>query len=413
MDKDFFRVVKAGGVTTPSGFRACGIHAGFRKNPERLDFALVEAECPAQCVGMFTQNKFCAAPVLFNRSQLGKSGVAKIRAIAINSGNANAATGSRGYEVVEKSADIVAGEVGCERAQVLICSTGVIGVQLPLEPYEKSASVAAQALSREGGRNAARAILTTDTVEKEVAVEIDGETLGLDGVFHIGGMVKGSGMIQPNMATMIAIITTDIPLFEQAQKTAFKHAVDRSFNCVTIDSDTSTNDTAILMSSGSGDNLVEEGSEAFEKFSRALDYVCIELAKKIAMDGEGATKVVQVSVQGAKSDEEADDAAREVANSPLVKTAIAGRDANWGRIAAALGKSDADFVQEDVDIDFIGMPVLRNGLPVDFDEDEALKRFNNSQIDIDIKLGGGCGKAIIWTCDLTHDYISINADYRS
>ena len=213
---------------------------------------------------------------------------------------------------------------------------------------------------------------------------------------------------------MIAVITTDVPMSDTFMQSAFHDAVSRSFNCVTVDSDTSTNDTAIFMSTGSDKvSDIKENTPEAGIFQEALNYVCIELAKKIAVDGEGATRIVQVTVDGAVSDIEAQTAARAVANSPLVKTAIAGHDANWGRVAAALGKSGATFKQENCDIDFLDMPVLRHGLPVEFDEDEALKRFEQTQINIDCNLGEGEGKAVIWTCDLTHDYISINADYRS
>ena len=411
-----FDLIKNGGVTSARGFSAAGVHAGFRKNPGRLDFALVVSDAPAKTTGTFTQNKFCAAPVIFCREQLGCEqgvcGVKKMRAIAINSGNANAATGADGLKVSRESAQIVASALEVDTSEVLVASTGVIGVQLPLSPFEEGIVPAVESLSTDGGSSAARAIMTTDTKHKQVAVEVSGEQLGLAGAYHIGGMVKGSGMIQPSMATMIAVITTDIPLSDSLMGTAFRSAVKRSFNCVTVDSDTSTNDTAIFMSSGEGDEL-EDGSKEAEVFKEALNFVCIELAKKIAVDGEGATRVVEVKVTGAKNDEEAETAARSVANSPLVKTAIAGHDANWGRVAAALGKSGAEFSQENCDIDFLNMPVLRGGLPVEFDEDEALKRFEESQIDIECDLGEGDGKAVIWTCDLTHDYISINADYRS
>lgn len=412
-----FEVIPDGSITSSNGFKATGVHAGFRKNPGRLDYALVVAEGPTKTTGVFTKNKFCAAPVTFDRAQLGYTpedgcSIKDIRAIAINSGNANAATGEPGLEVAKKSAEIVAEAVGCDKSQVLVSSTGVIGVQLPLQPFIDGTKKAVFELIPEGGIAAARAIMTTDTRYKSVGVKIDGAKLGLDGEFHVGGMVKGSGMIQPNMATMIAVITTDVALSDEAMTSTFRHAINKSFNCVTVDSDTSTNDTAIFTSSGTGKEL-ELGSPECEIFAEALNYVCIELAKKIASDGEGATRMVQVTVDGALNDEEAEIAARSVANSPLVKTAIAGHDANWGRVAAALGKTDCHFSQENVDIDFLGMPVLRGGLPIEFDEDEALKRFEQIEIHIDCNLGAGDGHAVIWTCDLTHDYISINADYRS
>lgn len=412
MSKKLFSVIEGGGITSPSGFKASGVHAGFRKNPERKDLALIVCEEGAQTVGMFTQNKFCAAPVYFDKKQLGRTGCDMINAVAINSGNANAATGEQGLEAAHKSAEIVANALGIGERRVLLASTGVIGVPLPLEPFHNGIPMAVHKLSEDGGNDAAKAIMTTDTVEKEIAINIECNVHAW-GSFRIGGMVKGSGMIQPNMATMIAVITTDLPLSVAAQSESLKRAVDKSFNCVTVDSDTSTNDTVLFMTSGHKMRWLDIEDDGFENFCQCLDFVCIELAKMIAADGEGATKTVQISVEGAKTDDEARCAAREVANSPLVKTAIAGHDANWGRVAAALGKSSAEFDQRDVDIDFIGMPVLRSGLPTGFDEDEALRRFKQKQIDIDIKIGDGEGKAVVWTCDLTHDYISINADYRS
>ena len=417
---DSFEIVDGGGITTPKGFRATGVHAGFRKNPGRLDFALVVADERAKTTGVFTQNTFCAAPVIFCKDVLksdeddASCGVKDIKVIAINSGCANAATGESGLKVANKSAKIVANALGCDSSEVLVSSTGVIGVQLPIEPFYEGTNLGIQRLSKNGGKDAAKAIMTTDTKHKEIAVKIDGASLGLEGDFFIGGMVKGSGMIQPNMATMIAVVTTDAPLTDCAIKQSFRAAVNKSFNCVTVDSDTSTNDSAFFMCSAKeNEKSIDINTCAFGEFLSALKFVCIELAKKIAQDGEGASRVVQVTVEGAKDDSQADAAAREVANSPLVKTAIAGHDANWGRVAAALGKSKAEFRQEDVDIDFLGIPVLRAGLPIDFDEDEASERFKDLQVNIDCKLGDGSGRAVIWTCDLTHDYVSINADYRS
>lgn len=412
-----FKQVK-GGITTPAGFKACGIHAGFRKNPNRADFALIVPDEPAVATGVFTQNKFCAAPVQYCKEIFGNSEdrTTELRAIAINSGNANAATGKQGYKNVIKASEIVANELKCSPEDVAISSTGIIGVQLSIEPYENSIREAVSSLSNEGGEMAAKAIMTTDLKSKECCVQINGSAFGYSHDFYVGGMVKGSGMIQPNMATMIAVITTDLPIKRSEMYKMFKHAVDRSFNCVTVDSDTSTNDSAYFLTSGHyahTDKEIEEKSEIFKVAKEALNFVCIDLAKQIAMDGEGATKVVEVTVEGAKTDEQAQMAARSVANSPLVKTAIAGRDPNWGRIAAALGKSGAQFSQDEVDIDLVGVNVFKQGEAVNFDEEKARSGFENRQIDIYANLHAGEGKARIWTCDLTHDYISINADYSS
>ena len=396
-----------GGVTAARGFRAAGVHAGFRANPNRLDCALVVSDgCDTVCCGMFTQNVFCAAPVQVDREILEKHNP---RAVILNSGNANAATGELGLAIARKAASFTAQELGLPEGDALVASTGVIGVELPWEPFEVGVPELVAKLSKDGGHDAALAIMTTDTHPKECAVsfEFDGSA------YTVGGMVKGSGMIQPNMATMLAVITTDMPLSSSDASAALRQAVDVSFNKVTVDSDTSTNDSVFFFSSCEGASLADKDA-ALTVFANMLRVVCENLARQIAADGEGATKLVTVNVRDAASEADADLAARTVANSPLVKTAIAGHDCNWGRIAAALGRSGAKFKQDDVDIDIMGIPVLRGGLPCGFDEDEALRRFEDPEIVIDISLGTGGGYSTrMWTCDFTHDYISINADYRT
>ncbi len=399
-----------GGVTAPKGFVAAGLHVGFRHDPNRRDASLVFSQVEdTVAAGTFTQNVFCAAPVKLSR-KVAQSGHA--RAVILNSGTANAATGKPGDEAALKQQQLTAQALGIEQDEVFVASTGVIGVQLPMGPFETGLPKLAEALSdsREAATDAAKGIMTTDTVSKECAAifEIDGVS------YAIGGMSKGSGMIQPNMATMLAVLTTDAAVEKGALKQALKAAVDHSFNKITVDSDTSTNDSCFCLANGAAEGpVIEVGSEAFEVFAAALRAVCENLARKMAADGEGATKLVTVNITGAASDEDADKAARTIANSPLVKTAIAGHDCNWGRIAAALGRSGAAFEQENVDIDIMGMPVLRGGLPCGFDEDEALKRFEQDEIVIDVEMGAGSCSTRMWTCDFTHDYISINADYRS
>lgn len=396
-----------GGVTAPAGIKASGVHAGFRKDPNRLDAALVLAEGPhITSAGMFTKNVFCAAPVQVDREFLAEN---TAHAVILNSGNANAATGVPGLAIARKTARETAQALGLAQGEVLVASTGVIGVELEWEPFECGIPALVEALSEDGGHDAACAIMTTDTRSKECAVFFEFE----ENVYKVGGMVKGSGMIQPNMATMLAVLTTDMPLGRSSAKEALRRAVNMSFNKVTVDSDTSTNDSVFFFSSGAAPEPLDD-DEAFNVFAYALQVVCENLARQIAADGEGATKLVTVNVRDAVNEADADAAARTIANSPLVKTAIAGRDCNWGRIAAALGRSGAAFNQNDVDIDIMGMPVLRCGLPCGFDEDEALRRFEADEIVIDVCLGTGKGaKARIWTCDLTHEYIHINADYRS
>ena len=410
-------VLDGGGVSSALGFAAAGIHAGFRADPDRLDMALVVADQPASCAATFTQNVFCAAPVTVSREHLDGVSHGTARALVVNSGCANAATGSVGLEAARAVADIVGDAVGCPAAEVMVASTGVIGVQLDLETFRRATPVACDALSREGGACAARAIMTTDTHPKEAAVTFSGDAVGYPGVtFTVGGMAKGSGMIMPDMATMIACITTDAPLSPDVLHVALRQAVAGSFNKVTVDSDTSTNDSCYLFASGAAapnGPVMQPGTGALALFQHALAAVCNMLARAMAADGEGATKLVTVRVAGAADEAQADAAARTIANSPLVKTAIYGHDANWGRIAGAVGRSGARFRQQDVSIDIMGMPVLRAGLPVPFDEDEALRRFERPEVDIDVDLGAGPAGTVIWTCDFSHEYVTINGDYRT
>ena len=417
-DRAALPFVPDGGVTTARGFRACGVHAGFRKDPTRLDLALVAADQPCACAAVFTKNVFCSAPVTVSREHLDGEGYGTARAVVVNSGNANAATGDIGLEAARESARIAAEAVGCPPSEVLVASTGVIGVHLPLAPFEEALPAAAALLSKPGGAEAARAIMTTDTRPKEAAVTFPGDDVGYEGcTFAVGGMAKGSGMIMPNMATMIAVITTDAPVAPDVLHAALVRAANATFNKVTVDSDTSTNDSCFLFASGAaapaGSAPFAPGSPALALFEQALVDVCENLARSMAADGEGATRLVTVNLSGAASPEDADLAARAVANSPLVKTAVFGHDANWGRIAAAIGKSGAAFRQEDAAIDIMGLPVCRGGLTVAFDEEEALRRFEAPEIVIDIDLGAGAFETTVWTCDFTHDYITINGDYRS
>lgn len=426
-----FSYLENGGVTSAAGFSAAGVHAGFREDPNRLDMALVLADEPVSTAAVFTTNVFCAAPVQVSRANLGSTGSGAgssdtgapvwgtARAMVVNSGVANAATGTLGLEAARKTAAIVAEAVGCEEREVLVASTGVVGVHLPLGPFETGVPVAvAQASAApESGAAAARAIMTTDTHPKECAVVFSGDEVGYPGcTFTVGGMAKGSGMIMPNMATMISVITTDAPVCAPDLHAALKRAVDRSFNKVTVDSDTSTNDTCVCMSSGAAaprGEAFSRDSSAYALFERALEQVCVTLARAMATDGEGATRLVSVKVGGALDDRDADLAARTVANSPLVKTAVYGRDANWGRIAAALGRSGARFSQEDVSIDIMGIPVCRSGLAVEFDEQRALELFELPEIAIEVDLGAGDCEALVWTCDFSHEYVTINGEYRS
>ena len=414
-----------GGVTSASGFSAAGVRAGFHKEPDRLDLALVASDEPCACAAVFTQNVFCAAPVQVSRAHLDEGGATlgggpaygTARAVLVNSGNANAATGERGLEAARATARLAAGLLGCPEQEVLVASTGVIGQHLPLAPFEAALPQAVQALSPGGGPLAARAIMTTDTRPKESACTFTVDDPTYAGcTFVVGGMAKGAGMIMPNMATMIAVLATDAPLAAPDAHAALARVAARTFNKVTVDSDTSTNDSCFLMANGAAaperPPFARDGV-AFQAFERALEHVCTQLARAMAADGEGASRLVTVRVTGAATPEDADGAARAVANSPLVKTAVNGHDANWGRIAMAVGKSGAVFRQQDVAIDIMGLPVCRGGLTVPFDEAEALARFERPEVGIDVDLGAGDAQATVWTCDFTHDYITINGDYRT
>ena len=412
-EKGFAGEPVEGGVCAALGFEACGVHAGFRRDPSRNDLALVAAGSPVAAAGVFTRNLFCAAPVTVDREHLAAGG--RARAVIVNSGIANAATGEPGLANARRTAELLAARLGCRAEEVLVASTGVIGKHLDMGVMEAGVAMVCDGLGRDPEANdlaAARGIMTTDTKVKRAAVRYADES---GATYTVGGMCKGSGMISPNMATMIAVVTTDAPVAPAVLQTALRAAADASFNRVTVDSDTSTNDSCFLLASGDAGGAEIDAAEGarYEAFLAALTAVCGSLAQKIAADGEGATKLVRVTVMGAATQADADLAARTVASSPLVKTAVAGHDANWGRIAAALGRSGASFDQYGVDIDILGIPVCRAGLVVDFDEDEALRRFEGPQVDIVCDLGAGDASSTVWTCDLTHGYISINADYRS
>ena len=403
-----------GGVCAAAGVRAAGVSAGFRRNPNRLDLALVAAEKPCVAAATFTSNRFCAAPVTVSRAHVADG---RARAIVLNSGNANAATGEPGLAAANEACERVAFALGCDAEDVLVASTGVIGVPLPLEPYDVGVPACATALARTpaAAHDAACAVMTTDTYPKEVSLAGEVPQAGGGTVtVHVGGFVKGSGMIQPNMATMLAVLATDAPLTVEAAQAALRAAVGQSFNKVTVDSDTSTNDSCFLLATGdAGGEKIDCSHPAYPVVAAAVHAACVDLARKIAADGEGASKLVTVTVTGAATDADADTVARSIANSPLVKTAIFGHDANWGRVAMAAGKCGVPFDQSRVDIDFLGVPVCRAGLTVPMDEDDMLRRFEEPEITITVDLGMGDASTRVWTCDLTHDYVTINGDYRT
>jgi len=395
-----------GGVTAPRGFRAGGLYSGIRKM--KKDLAMVVSENPAEVAAVFTLNKTQAAPILVDKAQLKRSSQCSV--VVVNSGNANACTGERGLNDAWEMVRTTAHALTIPEQQVMISSTGVIGQYLPMEKVRDGIQQLAGQLSVEGNGDAAEAIMTTDTFRKEAAVRF---SLGSSTV-TIGGMAKGSGMIAPNMATMLGFITTDVALPQHLLQKALLKANNRSFNRITVDGDMSTNDMVIMMANGrAGNEAFGEHSEEYHLFCAALEYVLIKLAKMIARDGEGATKLIEIVVRGARTEEEAAQAARSVSNSNLVKTAIHGCDANWGRIMAAVGYSGIEFTPENVEISFGDLKILKKNYDIVLDEEKAKAILLQDVVQIVIDLNHGSQQARFWTCDLTKEYVHINASYRS
>ena len=395
-----------GGVVAPLGFLASGVSAGLKPDGRR-DLALVAAETSVPAAAVFTTNKVVAAPVLISRRHISAG---RARAVVINAGNANACTGPQGEADAIAMADAVAAGLGCNPHEVVVSSTGVIGVPLPVGKIVSAMPEAVAALDRRGGDAAAAAIMTTDTVAKQTAVTLEAGGRRVS----VGGMAKGSGMIAPKMATMLAVLTTDAPLTSEACDVALRSAVDVTFNRITVDSDTSTNDMCLLLASGAvGGEPISPSDPAFADVAAAVLTVARELARMVVRDGEGATKLIAVTVIGAASDVDADVAAFAIANSPLVKTAIFGGDANWGRVAAAAGRSGCALDPASLDIRFAGIEVCTGGIAVAFDEDAAAEALAQPDIDVEVDLHLGSGTATVWTCDLTYEYVRINGEYRS
>ncbi|MDQ7030105.1 MAG: bifunctional glutamate N-acetyltransferase/amino-acid acetyltransferase ArgJ [Ardenticatenia bacterium] len=397
-------------VTDVPGFRAAGVHAGLKPHGA-LDVALVVSERPCVAAATFTQNVVKAAPVLYDQALLAGNRTA-IWAVVINSKNANAVTGPQGLRDAERMAELTAEVLALPPgAGVFVMSTGVIGVPLPMNKVERGIRLAAQSLSPNGGADAARAIMTTDTRPKHAGLTVDVAGARVT----VAGMGKGAGMIHPDMATMLAVITTDVAITPQALDVALRYAVERSFNCITVDGDTSTNDTCLVLANGlAGHEPIQQaGGHAFITFRDALTAVCQDLARQIAFDGEGATKRVTITVSNAGSFEAARQVGRTIATSPLVKTALFGNDANWGRVLAAAGRAGVSFDPTRTTLWFGELQVLHRGLPVPFDERRALDILSRPDISITLDLGGPPGQATVWTCDLSHEYVTINAEYRT
>ena len=390
----------SGGVTAPEGITAAGIAAGLKPSGA-LDVAMVAAPEVVSAAAVQTRNQVLAAPVQVTARHITNG---KARAVLLNSGSANVCTGPDGLMLAERSAREAAVTLGCDPTDVLICSTGVIGVAIPEEPFLKSIPEVVGALSRDGGGRAARAILTTDTVAKEVAVRVEDGTGGCT----IGGMAKGSGMIAPAMATMLCVLTTDAPVGGPVLKATLKDAVARTFGRISVDDCMSTNDAVIVLATGTAPQ-----PPSLSAFAEGLIAVCAKLAESIVRDGEGAKKVVRIRVAGARSEGDAAAVGRAIASSALVRTAIAGEDPNWGRVMAAMGAGPVTFEPDRVAITFGGVTVCRFGVATAFDRGQAAATLRGRDVAITVDLGLGGSEATFLTCDLTHDYITINAEYTT
>lgn len=395
-----------GGICAPQGFKAAGVMVGI-KNMTKEDVAIIYSEKAAAAAGMYTLNKMCAAPVTVTKRHL-LDGYG--RAMVINSGCANACTGDQGMQDAIAMAETTANALGIHPMDVTVASTGVIGTFLPMEKVKHGIEMAAQALSSQGHDSAMRAIMTTDTFVKEISIEFP-----IGGVMvRMGAMAKGAGMIEPNMATMLGFITTDAAIAPEILKKALHDAVEHSFNAITVDGDTSTNDMVIVLANGMANNaLIADEGETYKAFYAALKYVCIYLAKLIVRDGEGATKFLEITVQGAIHFTDAKLAAKSIANSPLVKTAFFGQDPNWGRIVAAAGYSGAEMNQARVALWIGGHQIVAEGKGTGF-TGEALKQvMAERDIAITLDLGVGEAQATVWTCDFSYEYVRINGEYTT
>ena len=402
----FSDIHKAAGVCYPQGFTAAGVRAGIKKNGN-LDVAVIYTEKEAAVAGVFTKNLVAAAPVHLSKIVVGTGSA---HAIVANAGCANACTGEQGIRDAEKTATVAAKELNCRADDVIVASTGLIGSNLPMDKMEAGIRDAVKNLSRDGSVNAGNAIITTDTYSKACATEVE-----IGGVeVRFGAIAKGSGMIRPDMATMLCFITTDADIDQKLLQAALRDATEVSFNCMTVDGDMSTNDSVVVLANGAAGNkkIVERGDD-YEKFFATLKNICVELAKKIAADGEGASKFLTINVTGAESFADAKKIGMSVANSPLVKTAFFGQDANPGRTICAIGYSGVKILPEKISIKFGGLTVYDKGLVTKFDADAMKKVLTEHDIVVDIELGLGNAAATVYTCDLSFLYVKINCDYTT
>lgn len=388
------------GVTYAQGYRAAAVHCGIRK--KALDLALIVSDVPAVAAGMFTRNRCCAAPIIVARRHLAHK---VTRGILVNSGNANAATGAGGIRAAETCLREAARRLGCAPTELLVASTGIIGVPLPVEKIVGALDALVAGLAPENGARAAEAIMTTDTFPKQRACSVRLRA----GTVRLGGIAKGAGMIMPNMATMLAFITCDARIGRTRWQRLLRDAVQASFNRITVDGDTSTNDCVLALANGASGVAVGQDEEA--ALAEALQAVCLELAHLIVRDGEGATKFVTVTVEGCRRERDADAIARTVANSPLVKTALTGCNPNWGRVIAAAGRAGVAFDPERMDVYFNDVLTVKGGCSAGASKAVLDELFKQKEITIRIVLHEGKAKATVWTTDLSHEYVAINVAY--
>lgn len=400
-----YQFINKGTVTSAKGFKAAGIFCGIKK--KKKDLALIVSDFPCSAAGTYTLNKVKAAPLLISR-EITQQDI-PVKAVLVNSGNANACTGDEGYEDAKFIQEFCADKLNVSPDSVLISSTGVIGQRMPVPKILQGVDEITKSLSNGGGSEAAEAIMTTDLKKKEFAVEVDLSS----GKIVIGGICKGSGMIMPNMATMLAFIGTDAKIEKQLLQKMLSAAVNKSFNKISVDGETSTNDMVILLANGASGISVEKNSGDETTFQEGLNALCTAMAKSIVSDGEGATKLITINVTGADTELDAELVGKSLANSNLLKTALYGRDANWGRVMSSAGMSGAQFHPEKVSISFDDHQVLLPNFRITLDEVEALKILSKNELSVNINLNGGKYSCTWWTCDFSEDYVKINANYRT
>ncbi|MEG6586943.1 bifunctional glutamate N-acetyltransferase/amino-acid acetyltransferase ArgJ [Dendrosporobacter sp. 1207_IL3150] len=395
-----------GTITSPKGFKAAGVKAGIKKSGKE-DVAIIYSTVPATAAGVFTTNAMAAAPVIVSRKVDAKG---QASAIVVNAGCANACTGEQGINDAEKMATLTAELLGLKNDEVFVASTGIIGVNLPMAKLEAGIKKAVAELSEEGGTKASQAILTTDTFPKTCAYQFN-----LGGVpVKIAGIAKGSGMIHPNMATMLGFVTTDAAISASLLKKALTDVVNVSFNMISVDGDTSTNDMVTVLANGAAGNpVIESTGEDYDLFVQALNQVCTELAKLVARDGEGASKFLEIKVSGAVSFADAKQAAMTIAKSPLVKTAFFGQDPNWGRIICAVGYSGAQVVPEKTTMAIGNITIVKQGMGTSYDEQALRAIMAEHDITVTVDLGLGSAEATVWSCDFSYEYVKINGEYHT